>query len=53
MHKDAFPSMGIVPVDVKQWQTDAVFGSCVKWLCGGPCAGFMYVKDALLPSRLM
>jgi len=47
---DIAQSVGIVPVDVKQWQADAVFGSCVKWLCGGPGAGFMYVKDALLPS---
>jgi kynureninase len=47
---DIAQSVGITPVDVKYWQADAVFGSCVKWLCGGPGAGFMYVKDALLES---
>ncbi|MBF7074255.1 aminotransferase class V-fold PLP-dependent enzyme [Glaciecola sp. MH2013] len=41
---DIAQSVGVVPVDVSAWGADAVFGSCVKWLCGGPGAGFMYVK---------
>lgn len=45
---DIAQSVGIVPVDVKKWQADAVFGSCVKWLCGGPGAGFMYLKNDLI-----
>ena len=45
---DIAQSVGIVPVDVKTWQVDAVFGSCVKWLCGGPGAGFMYVREDLI-----
>lgn len=47
---DIAQSAGVVPVDVNDWQADAVFGSCVKWLCGGPGAGFMYIQDSLLPS---
>jgi kynureninase len=47
---DIAQSIGIVPVDVIEWQADAVFGSCVKWLCGGPGAGFMYIKESLLRS---
>jgi selenocysteine lyase/cysteine desulfurase len=47
---DIAQSVGIVPVDVIKWKCDAVFGSCVKWLCGGPGAGFMYVKASLLGS---
>jgi kynureninase len=47
---DIAQSAGIVPVDVMHWQADAVFGSCVKWLCGGPGAGFMYIKEILLNS---
>jgi len=45
---DIAQSVGIVPIDVKLWKADAVFGSCVKWLCGGPGAGFMYVKHELI-----
>lgn len=47
---DIAQSVGIVPVDVKQWQADAVFGSCVKWLCGGPGAGFMYIRNDLVAA---
>jgi selenocysteine lyase/cysteine desulfurase len=47
---DIAQSVGIVPVDVIRWDADAVFGSCVKWLCGGPGAGFMYIKGSLLTS---
>lgn len=41
---DIAQSVGVVPVDSKEWGADAIFGSCVKWLCGGPGAGFMFVK---------
>lgn len=47
---DVAQSIGIAMVDVIDWQADAIFGSCVKWLCGGPGAGFMYIKDTLLPA---
>ncbi|MGB3725163.1 MAG: aminotransferase class V-fold PLP-dependent enzyme [Glaciecola sp.] len=45
---DVAQSIGIVPVDIPSWQADAVFGSCVKWLCGGPGAGFMWVSNTLI-----
>jgi selenocysteine lyase/cysteine desulfurase len=45
---DIAQSVGVVPVDVSFWKADAIFGSCVKWLCGGPGAGFMYVKGEQL-----
>jgi len=45
---DVAQSIGIVDVDAKKWQVDAIFGSCVKWLCGGPGAGFIYVKQSLI-----
>jgi|OM-RGC.v1.004004130 selenocysteine lyase/cysteine desulfurase len=41
---DIAQSVGIVPVDANEWGADAIFGSCVKWLCGGPGAGFMFIK---------
>lgn len=42
---DIAQSIGVVDINVKQWGVDAAFGSCVKWLCGGPGAGFMYVTQ--------
>ncbi|MBJ2135524.1 aminotransferase class V-fold PLP-dependent enzyme [Paraglaciecola chathamensis] len=53
---DVAQSAGAVPVDLQEWQVDALFGSCVKWLCGGPGAGFMWVNpadiDELEPKQL-
>ena len=45
---DVAQSIGIVPIDVKQWQADFLVGSCVKWLCGGPGAGFLWVSDEII-----
>lgn len=47
---DIAQSAGIVPIDLSQWQADMVMGSCVKWLCGGPGAGFMWLNPAELAS---
>lgn len=41
---DVAQSAGIIPMDITEMGVDAVFGSCVKWLCGGPGAGFMWVN---------
>ena len=50
---DIAQSAGIIPIDLTAWNAAAVFGSCVKWLCGGPGAGFMWVNpihiDELTP----
>lgn len=43
---DIAQSVGVVPIDVKQWRADCVLGSCVKWLCGGPGAGFMWLEPS-------
>lgn len=43
---DIAQSAGIVPIDLSHWQVDMVMGSCVKWLCGGPGAGFMWLNPA-------
>ncbi len=40
---DVAQSAGILPIDVSTWGADALIGSCVKWLCGGPGAGFLWV----------
>lgn len=47
---DIAQSVGSVPISLSDWQPDIVLGSCVKWLCGGPGAGFLYVSNSLLPQ---
>ncbi len=45
---DVAQSAGVVPIDLNQWHADFVIGSCVKWLCGGPGAGFLWVSPDVL-----
>ena len=45
---DVAQSAGIVPVDTLAWDADFIVGSCVKFLCGGPGAGFLWVSDRVL-----
>ncbi|KZN47730.1 aminotransferase class V-fold PLP-dependent enzyme [Pseudoalteromonas luteoviolacea] len=45
---DIAQSAGILNVDLSLWQADCVLGSCVKWLCGGPGAGFLWVSNESL-----
>ncbi|OCQ19174.1 class V aminotransferase [Pseudoalteromonas luteoviolacea] len=41
---DIAQSAGILPIDLHAWQADCVVGSSVKWLCGGPGAGYLWVN---------
>ena len=43
---DIAQSAGVVPIRIEDWNPDAVTGSCVKWLCGGPGAGFLWTNPA-------
>jgi kynureninase len=43
---DVAQSAGVVPIDVRAWGADFVVGSCIKWLCGGPGAGFLWANGA-------
>ncbi len=45
---DVAQSAGILPVSVTDFGADVVLGSCVKWLCGGPGAGFLWIRPALV-----
>ena len=47
---DVAQSAGIVPIDVRALGVDVVVGSCIKWLCGGPGAGFLWMREPLLAS---
>ena len=45
---DACQAVGIIPVTPSEWGVDALIGSSVKWLCGGPGAGFLWVRRELI-----
>ncbi|HYL91946.1 MAG TPA: aminotransferase class V-fold PLP-dependent enzyme [Alphaproteobacteria bacterium] len=44
---DVFQSLGSVPVDVQALNVDFATGAVLKWLCGGPGTGFLYVRPDL------
>jgi kynureninase len=44
---DTYQSAGTVPFSVKDLNTDFATGGSVKWLCGGPGAGYLYVRPDL------
>jgi kynureninase len=47
---DVYQSAGTVPVDVRALNVDFATGGSVKWLCGGPGAGYLYVRRDLWPK---
>jgi kynureninase len=44
---DLYQSAGIVPIDVTALHLDFAVGGSVKWLLGGPGAGYLYVRADL------
>ena len=44
---DAYQSVGIVPLNVARLNVDFAVGGSVKWLCGGPGNGWLYVRSDL------
>lgn len=49
---DAVQTAGVIPIAVADWQADFVVGTCVKFLCGGPGAGWMWASpEALAVSQ--
>jgi len=44
---DLYQSAGTVPVNVRELELDFATGGSVKWLCGGPGAGYLYVRRDL------
>ncbi|HKC77266.1 MAG TPA: aminotransferase class V-fold PLP-dependent enzyme [Gaiellaceae bacterium] len=51
---DCYQSAGVVPFDLTALGVDFAVGGSVKWLCGGPGAGWLYVRpdvaDRLEPA---
>ncbi|MBI3451152.1 MAG: aminotransferase class V-fold PLP-dependent enzyme [Acidobacteria bacterium] len=47
---DMYQSAGTVPVNVTDLGVDFATGGSVKWLCGGPGAGYLYVRPDIQPQ---
>jgi kynureninase len=45
---DTYQSAGTVPFSVRELNVDFATGGSVKWLCGGPGAGYLYVRPDLI-----
>jgi kynureninase len=47
---DTYQSAGAMPLDYEKWGISFGVGGSVKWLCGGPGAGYLYVRPDLVDS---
>jgi kynureninase len=47
---DVYQGAGTVPMALGAWEADFAVGGSVKWLCGGPGAGYLYVRPDLATS---
>ena len=45
---DVYQGAGTVPMNLDALAVDFAVGGSVKWLCGGPGAGFLYVRPDLV-----
>ncbi|HEV8367687.1 MAG TPA: aminotransferase class V-fold PLP-dependent enzyme [Pyrinomonadaceae bacterium] len=44
---DVYQSAGVVPLEAADWKVDFLIGGTIKWLCGGPACGYLYVRPEL------
>ena len=44
---DVFQGTGTIPLDVRGLNVDFAVGGALKWLCGGPGVGYLYVREDL------
>jgi kynureninase len=44
---DVYQAAGTVPLAIEELGADFAVGGSVKWLCGGPGAGYLYVRPDL------
>jgi len=44
---DVYQSAGVVPLKAAEWKVDFLIGGTIKWLCGGPACGYLYVRPDL------
>jgi len=46
---DIYQGAGTIPMNLAELGVDFAVGGSVKWLCGGPGAGYLYVRPDLIP----
>ncbi|HKG96691.1 MAG TPA: aminotransferase class V-fold PLP-dependent enzyme [Pyrinomonadaceae bacterium] len=44
---DVYQSAGVVQLNAADWNVDFLIGGSIKWLCGGPSCGYLYVRPEL------
>jgi kynureninase len=44
---DTYQSAGVVELQAAEWGVDFLIGGTIKWLCGGPACGYLYVRPEL------
>jgi kynureninase len=44
---DVYQSAGALELRAKEWGVDFLIGGTIKWLCGGPACGYLYVRPEL------
>jgi kynureninase len=44
---DVYQSAGILELKASEWGVDFLIGGTIKWLCGGPACGYLYVRPDL------
>jgi len=44
---DVYQSTAAVPLELEAWGVHAAMGGSVKWLCGGPGAGYLWVSPEI------
>jgi kynureninase len=44
---DVYQSAGVVQLQAAEWNVDFLIGGTIKWLCGGPSCGYLYVRPDL------
>ena len=44
---DVYQSAGTLELKAADWDVDFLIGGTIKWLCGGPACGYLYVRPDL------
>src|SRR5437588_3765560 len=42
-----YQSAGVLELKAEEWGVDFLIGGTIKWLCGGPACGYLYVRPEL------
>jgi kynureninase len=44
---DVYQSAGTIELSATDWEVDFLIGGTIKWLCGGPACGYLYVRPEI------